>query len=125
MLNTLEYLKKGGRISAVAAFAGKLLSIKPVVAVIDGEVKLIGKALGSKNASNLLNKLVLDKGGIDFNMPFGVIWSGLDNSLLKKYLADSSHLWKNEVDNVPAYSIGGTIGTHVGPGAIGVAFFEK
>lgn len=125
MLNTLEYLKKGGRISAAVAFAGKLLSIKPVISVVDGEVKLVGKALGSKNASNLLNKLVLEKGGIDFTMPYGVIWSGLDDTLLKKYVMDSSHLWQNEVDNMPAYSIGATIGTHVGPGAIGVAFFQK
>lgn len=125
MLNTLEYLKKGGRISAVAAFAGGLLSLKPVIAVIDGEVKLIGKALGSKKGNNLLTKLVEEKGGIDFSMPFGVIWSGLDDSMLKKYVEDSAHLWKNETDNVPAYILGGTIGTHVGPGAIGVAFFEK
>ena len=58
-------------------------------------------------------------------MPYGVIWSGLDDSILKKYVTDSVHLWKDEVDHVPAYSIGATIGTHVGPGAIGVAFFEK
>ena len=58
MLGTLEYLRKGGRISATAAFAGTLLSIKPVVAVIDGEVKLIGKAMGSKKGNNLLNSFV-------------------------------------------------------------------
>lgn len=125
MLGTLEYLKKGGRISSAVAFAGKLLSLKPVIAVVDGEVKLIGKALGSKNGSNLLNKLVAEKGGIDFDMPYGVIWSGLDDSMLKKYVEDSSHIWKDNTDHVPAYILGGTIGTHVGPGAIGVAFFEK
>lgn len=125
MIDTLEYLKKGGRISAVVAFAGGLLSLKPVVAVIDGEVKVIGKALGSKNGSNLLNKLVQEKGGIDFSMPYGVVWSGLSDATLKKYVEDSSHLWKTETDTVPSYILGGTIGTHIGPGAIGVAFFEK
>lgn len=125
MLNTLEYLRKGGRISAVAAFAGSLLSLKPVISIINGEVKLIGKALGSKKGNNLLTKLVEEKGGIDFSMPFGVIWSGLDDSMLKKYVEDSSHLWKDHAVHVPAYILGGTIGTHVGPGAIGVAFFEK
>ena len=124
LLNTLEYLKKGGRISATAAFAGKLISLKPVVAVIDGEVKLVGKALGSRNGGNLLNKLIQDKKGIDFDMPYGVIWSGLDDALLKKYVEDSAHLWKNKTDYIPSYILGGTIGTHVGPGAIGVAFFE-
>lgn len=125
MVNTLEYLKKGGRISAAVAFAGELLSIKPVIAIVDGEVKLIGKALGSKKANNLLNALVEKKGGIDFTMPFGVVWSGLNDSLLKKYIVDSEKLWKEAVEKVPAYEIGSTIGTHVGPGAIGVAFFEK
>ena len=48
VLGTLEYLRKGGRISAAVAFAGEVLSLKPVVAVVDGEVKLVGKALGSK-----------------------------------------------------------------------------
>ena len=124
LLNTLEYLKKGGRISATAAFAGKLISLKPVVAVIDGEVKLVGKALGSRNGGNLLNTLIKDKKGIDFDMPYGVIWSGLDDALLKKYVEDSAHLWKNKTDYIPSYILGGTIGTHVGPGAIGVAFFE-
>ena len=125
MIGTLEYLKKGGRISSTAAIAGKILAIKPVIAVIDGEVKVIGKAMGSKNGSNLLNKLVTEKGGINFSMPYGVIWSGLDDSTLKKYVADSSHLWSEYTNDIPAYILGGTIGTHIGPGAVGVAFFEN
>lgn len=125
MLGTLEYLKRGGRISGAVAIAGKLLSIKPVVSVIGGEVKMIGKAMGSQNGSNLLNKLIEDKGGIDFLMPYGVIWSGLDDSTLNKYVEDSSKLWKEETDSIPKHILGGTIGTHIGPGAIGVAFFEK
>ncbi|MBO5910171.1 MAG: DegV family protein [Clostridia bacterium] len=125
MLNTLKYLKKGGRISAVTAFAGEVFSIKPVVGIINGEVKMVGKAMGSKKGNNLLNSLVEKKGGIDFGMPYGVVWSGTDDTVLKKYVEDSGHLWENHTDNVPAYMIGSTIGTHIGPGAIGVAFFEK
>ena len=125
MLNTLEYLKKGGRISPAVAFAGKLLSIKPVVALIDGEIKLIGKAIGSKKGNNLLNTYVQENGGIDFTMPYGVFWSGLNDTLLQKYVEDSQSLWKEHTDSLPKYIIGSTIGTHVGPGAIGVAYFEK
>lgn len=124
LLDTLLYLKKGGRISAVTAFAGQVLSIKPVVGVIGGEVKMVGKAIGSKKGNNLLNMLA-EKKGIDFDMPFGVVWSGLDDTMLKKYIEDSSSLWKGKVDDIPSYMIGSTIGTHIGPGAIGVAFFEK
>lgn len=125
LLDTLEYLKKGGRISAATAFAGGLLSIKPVITVDNGEVKLIGKARGSKNGNNLLRTLINDCGGVDFDRPFGLVYSGLSNAMLLKYVNDSADLWLNYIDNLPMSTIGCTIGTHVGPGAIGVAFFEK
>lgn len=125
VVDTLEYLKKGGRVSAAVAFAGELLSIKPVIGVIDGEVKVVGKALGSRKANNLLNTLVEKNGGIDFDMPYGVVWAGLNDSMLQKYLKDSTSLWKAHTENVPAYMIASTIGTHVGPGAVGVGFFSK
>ena len=125
LLSTLEYLKKGGRVSSVAAFVGEMISLKPVVGVVEGEVKLIGKALGSRKGNNLINKLVKDSNGIDFSMPFGTIWSGLDTNLLDKYIVDSASLWQGETEFVPRYPIGATIGTHAGPGAVGVAFFEK
>lgn len=124
IVNTLEYLKKGGRISSAVAFAGSMLEIKPVLSVIDGKVELIGKAMGSKKATNHLNRIVEEK-GIDFSMPYGVLWAGLDRSVLDKYIKDSAALWQDYTDNIPSYILGGTIGTHVGPGAVGVAFFEK
>ena len=52
LLDTLEYLKRGGRISKTAALAGNLLSIKPVITIADGEVAVLGKARGSKNGCN-------------------------------------------------------------------------
>lgn len=125
MVDTLEYLKKGGRISGAVAFAGGILSIKPVIMLEDGEVKVVGKARGSKNANNLLMSLVEQKGGIDFSMPYGTVWSGLDCTVLEKYIQDSAHLWQGATAHVPSYMLGGTIGTHVGPGAVGVAFFQK
>ncbi len=125
MVDTLEYLKKGGRVSAAVAFAGQMLSIKPVVGIVDGEVKLLGKAMGSRKANNLLNQLVDKKGGIDFTLPISVLWSGLSDALLQKYLKDSAPLYEESIAEVPAHIIGPTIGTHVGPGAVGVAFFGK
>lgn len=125
MVNTLEYLRKGGRISSIVAVAGTMLSIKPVVAIEEGKVKLVGKAMGSKKANNLLNSLVEKCGGIDFTVPFYAIYSGKDDTILKKYIKDSAHLWSHAVEQVPVRIIGSTIGSHVGPGAVGVAFFEK
>ena len=125
LLDTLHYLKLGGRISAAAAFAGGILSIKPVVSIMDGEVKLVGKAMGSKRGNNLLVQLVSRCGGIDFGMPFALGYSGLDATILNKYIEDSAPLWKGKTDALPVYPIGSTIGTHVGPGAIAVAFFSE
>lgn len=124
VLDTLKYLRKGGRISSVTAFAGEMLSIKPVISVVKGEVKLIGKAIGSKKGNNLLNQLV-NRCGINFSMPYALAYSGLNDEYLKKYLNDSEHLWKGKTDNIPSYMIGSTIGTHVGPEAIAVAFFGE
>lgn len=123
LLDTLEYLQKGGRISAVTAGVGSALHIKPVISIVDGAVKLAGKAMGSKKGNNLLMQLVQKSGGIDFSMPYAAAYSGLDDSLLQKYLRDSAALWQGEMETVPSYCIGSTIGTHAGPGAIGVAFF--
>ncbi len=125
LLGTLKYLKKGGRISPLVAFAGELLGVKPVIAIKGGEVKLVGKARGSKNGNNLLMNLVETSGGIDYDMPYYTGYSGLDDSVLQKYIADSASLWEGKTSAVPVCSIGSTIGTHIGPGAIGVAFFRK
>lgn len=125
LLDTLEYLKKGGRISSTVAFAGALLSIKPVVALVDGEIKMLGKARGSKNGSNKLMELVQSSNGIDFDRPFMLAYSGLSDNLLLKYITDSHELYEGKTDHLPVCRIGSTIGTHAGPGAIGVAFFEK
>lgn len=125
LLGTLEYLQKGGRISAAVAMSGAVLHIKPVISIEDGEVKMIGKAMGSKKGNNLLMQLISKSGGIDFEMPYATAYSGLEDSLLKKYLRDSAFLWEDEIGEIPSYCIGSTIGTHVGPGAIAVAFFVK
>lgn len=125
LLDTLKYLKKGGRISSVAAFTGELLSIKPVISIVDGKVKLVGKAIGSKKGNNLLMQLVDKCGGIDFDMPYTLAYSGLSDENLQRYLKDSEKLWLGKAENIPSHMIGSTIGTHIGPGAIAVAFFAK
>ena len=125
LLDTLEYLKKGGRISAATAFAGGLLSIKPVIAVEDGLVAMKGKARGSKQGNNLLRQLVEECGGIDFQKPFALAYSGLSDKLLQKYIDDSGELWQGMAEFLPISTVGCTIGTHAGPGAVAVAFFAK
>ncbi|WP_298030150.1 DegV family protein [uncultured Dysosmobacter sp.] len=123
LLDTLEYLKKGGRISPAVALAGSLLSIKPVIAIEHGEVAILGKARGSKNGSNMLTELVRKCGGINFEKPYCLAYSGLSDALLQKYIADSAPLYAGHTERLPISAIGSTIGTHAGPGAIAAAFF--
>ncbi len=125
LLDTLEYLKRGGRLSAQAAFIGGVLSIKPVIAIQEGEVKVLGKARGSRNGNNLLTKEIRGTSGIDFQRPFLLAYSGLSDELLWKYISDSRQLWEGQAAELPVTTIGGAIGTHAGPGAVGVAFFQK
>ena len=125
LLDTLEYLKKGGRISKTVAFAGGVLNIKPVVTVQDGAVALIGKARGSRNGNNLLVEKIREAGGVDFGRPVLLGYTGLSSTLLEKYVEDSKALWADHVDKLDGCLLCSVIGTHVGPGAVAVAFFRK
>ncbi len=125
VLDTLEYLKKGGRISSTVAFVGGALNLKPVVTIKDGAVSMIGKARGSKNGNNYLIQEIEKTSGIDFSKPIRLGYTGLSDIMLKKYIEDSKELWEGHSESIVISHIGSTIGTHVGPGAIAVAFFEK
>ena len=125
LVDTLEYLKKGGRISKTVAFAGSVLNIKPVLAVIDGEILMLGKARGSKQGNNLLVQEIEKAGGIDFTRPILLGFTGLSDALLLKYIEDSKYIWEEGLEKVRYTTIGSVIGTHVGPGAIAVAFYKK
>ena len=125
LLDTLEYLKKGGRISKTVAFAGGVLNIKPVVTVTEGEVALIGKARGSRNGNNLLVEKIRQAGGVDFTLPVLLGYTGLSSALLDKYVEDSRELWADALEEIPRSLLCSVIGTHVGPGAVAAAFFKK
>ena len=123
LVDTLEYLKKGGRVSATVALAGGLLNIKPVLSVCSGEIKLVGKARGSRQGNNLLVQEIAKAGGVDFNLPVTLGYTGLSDALLQKYIQDSTSLWEDHRESLPVSLISSVVGTHVGPGAVAVAFF--
>lgn len=125
LIDTLEYLKRGGRISVAAGAVGEMLSIKPVITVVDGEVVILGKARGHKNGRSLLHREIAKAGGVDFSMPGALGYSGQSDKLLRRYLDDYRDLWEGSIaeDDLPISQVGAAIGTHVGPGGIAVAFF--
>ena len=124
LVDTLDYLKMGGRISKTVAFAGTLLNIKPVLSVTHGEVNMLGKARGSKQGNNLLVQEIEKAGGVDFSKPVLLGYTGLSDAMLCKYIEDSKHLWEKGLETVRYTTIGSVIGTHAGPGAVAVAFFK-
>ena len=123
LVDTLEYLKKGGRVSSAVALAGGLLNIKPVLSVNGGEIKLLGKARGSRQGNNLLVQEIQKAGGVDFTMPVMLGYTGLSDALLQKYIQDNAQLWEGHVENLPVSIVSSVVGTHVGPGAVAVSFF--
>lgn len=106
---------------------GELLSIKPVITVTDGAVEILGKARGAKGGRTLLHREISRVGGIDFDMPGALGYSGSSDKLLRRYLDDYRDLWEGTIaeDDLPISQVGAAIGCHVGPGGIAVAFFGK
>lgn len=126
-VDTLEYLKRGGRISKTSAVVGSLLNIKPVL-TLNGEGKLetVGKARGLKMSHKMMNDSILECGGIDFSMPVVITYAGdLGDGSVEKYLEDSKEIFGENIDKVTIGQLGCVIGTHTGPGAIVVSFIPK
>lgn len=121
--DTLEYLRRGGRISNISGIVGGMLSIKPVLGMKDGVLEMFGKARGPKNAANMIVKQIEEFGGIDDSMPYAIVYTGLDDSRVRKFANDNEELLGGNADEVRICTVGSTVGTHAGPGAIGVVFF--
>lgn len=120
VVDTLEYLQRGGRLSKTAAIAGGILSIKPIIALVDGEIKVLAKGRGVKQAVSLLNQEIA-KAGRDETLPALLGYTGTSAEQLHKYRQENEDLWPREV---PESVVCGVVGTHAGPGAIAVAFFS-
>ncbi len=120
-VETLKYLKMGGRLSSGAAIVAGILGIYPIISVVNGKVQAIGKARGQQAAFKLMEKHIKEVGiSSDYGVSFG---NANDEDLGKKTIKYfSPYIGKRDVMKV---EIGGVIGTHVGPGATGIAFIKK
>ncbi|OQB24146.1 MAG: DegV domain-containing protein [Firmicutes bacterium ADurb.Bin182] len=120
-LDTLRYLKLGGRISSASAAVGSLLGIRPIISVIDGKVEAIGKAKG-KNAAfgELLKQYEKDPPDPNFTIAFG---HSNSPKMLEECMAVFSSVL--DIEKVRKSAIGSTVGTYAGPGAVGIAYIAK
>jgi DegV family protein with EDD domain len=120
-VDSLRYLVRGGRVSAAAGIVGGVLDIHPIISVIGGAVVNVGKAKGKKAACKELLRLA-KKDTIDkqYGVMYGHSADAASLAEFKEYT--ESFVGGSEThDNI----IGGVIGTHVGPGAIGLAFIAS
>ena len=122
ILDTLEYLKKGGRVSKTVAFAGALLNIKPIISVAEGQIGMLAKARGTKQGNKLMMSQI-EAMGADLSRPVMLGFTGVSDEAMKTYLADSAAFWGDAAGDYTM--IGSVIGTHAGPGAVAAAFFQK
>ena len=121
-IDDLKYLRKGGRLPAAVAVAGGMLGIKPLITIQDGKVAMAGKARGLPGAYVALFKKVEEMGGITPAFPAlaGYTVSLREVTPIQTYLRDNL-----QQEDLLVRQIGCVIGTHAGPGAFGIAFFDK
>ena len=121
-IDDLKYLRKGGRLPAAVAVAGGMLGIKPLITIQDGKVAMAGKARGLPGAYVALFKKVEEMGGISPAFPAmaGYTVSPREVTPIQTYLRDNL-----QQEDLLVRQIGCVIGTHAGPGAFGIAFFDK
>lgn len=125
LVDTLEYLERGGRISKASALIGGLFSVKVLLSMEDGAIASIGKAKGVKNANSLFISEIEKHGSIDFSMPIKLGYTGRDSEKIEKYLRETKNLWKDKIPSPEFIQIGSVVGTHTGPGALFLAYFSN
>ena len=126
LVDTLDYVRRGRKVSTAKALAGSLLRIKPIItADEEGKVKVIGKGRGELNAYRLFSQLVEDTGGIDFSLPVCMAYSGLSDANMRRYMEKEAALFKGRENEVHVVQFGATVGTYSGPDAFAIGFFHN
>jgi len=122
VVDTLEYLHKGGRIGTAKALLGSLLQVKPILTIRDGHVDQFDKQRTSKQAINSILKLIIDysKNNLDPHVTISHISADKTALEIQKSLSDTLG-----IDNIPILLLPPAIVVHSGPGTVSVSCFTK
>ena len=118
VVDTLKYLKMGGRLSSSSAFLGTILHIKPVISLAGGEIVPVDKKKGLKAAAECIaQKLAEERPDTRYQILFGDSAAPDLTQMLKDAVSATA-----DIGNSDAVAIGAVVGTHAGPGCAGVAY---
>ena len=120
VVDTLKYLKKGGRINATVAVIGELLNIKPLLTVKDGLVSVVDKVRGSKRVNARIVELLRENGIAEASEVY--IFDGAAGGKVQEMRETLKHNFG--IENARVAQVGPVIGSHAGPGVVGVLFFK-
>lgn len=125
MVDTLEYLFKGGRLSRTSAVVGSILQMKPVLKLENGVIVTVGKARGTKAAIKLMIDEIAAGKGFDPDFPLYLGYTGLDDAPCRAFEGPLRERFGALPQLGPYVAVGCVIGTHVGPGATALCYVEK
>jgi DegV family protein with EDD domain len=122
MVDTLEYLHKGGRLSKSSAILGSLLKFKPIITLKDGAIGVVGKERGTNKGIAKILDTVDEYGSIDQDYPvfFGYTAEDSKTLMLKEKVVEKYSLKQTQM-----FPVGCVVGTHVGPGACVITYIKK
>ena len=121
-LDTLEYLARGGRIGRAAAFAGSLLSVKPILSIRDGEVVPLKRVRGTQKALDEFRAVLVAESADVPSLRVGVAHAAAPERLAA--LESVIHEARPQATLEVATSLGAVVGTHAGPGTVGLFWFD-
>lgn len=125
LIDNLTNLQKSGRISKLGSLAGNLLSVKPLLSIVDNQIVVVAKSRGFNKGHMVLKEKIDEFGTIDYDMPFLLGYSGDDSTILDKYVSKYENIFNTDIKNIPVVQIGSSVGTHLGSNSVGVVFFYK
>lgn len=121
IVDTLKYLHMGGRLSTASTMMGNLLGINPIISLINGKVQAVGKARGKKQAFDfVLERMQNEPADPAYPMQIGHADAPDKLASFREHMAP--HLYP---ENTTVEEIGCVIGTHTGPGTVGIAYIAQ
>ncbi len=121
-LDTLKYLEKGGRLSKGQAVIGSILNIKPVIGIKEGKLFVIEKIRGRNKTVKWFDEWI-EKNGFDLSDKTVLLFHGQNYDQLKVLRERIEEKYK--IKNIIEQEIGSVIGTHAGPGVLGIGFLNE